>query len=240
MRAYWYIRVSGKGQVDGDGPDRQREAIKVFCEQHGLVFAGEFFEAGVSGTKEGMDRPQFAEMIETVDARNQQGLTPIRVIVVERMDRLARDLMVSEMLLRECRTRGIKVYSVDQGQLIDMATDAGDPTRKLIRQILGALAEWEKSALVKKLHSARQRVKAQTGRCEGIKPYGTFPGEIHTLRVMKTLRASHLTFDRIAIMLNEQGLYTRSKKPWTRAAVFSVLKNNQQKEKTCAEHTHNS
>jgi len=36
------------------------------------------------------------------------------------MDRLARCLMTQEFLLAECRKRGLKVYSADQGQLIDM------------------------------------------------------------------------------------------------------------------------
>jgi len=53
--------------------------------------------------------------------------------------------MTQEFLLAECRKRGLKVYSADQGQLIDMAENGGDPTRVLIRQILGALAQWEKN-----------------------------------------------------------------------------------------------
>lgn len=214
--------MSGKGQLDGDGPKRQRDAIKIFCETHSLNFLREFFEQGVSGTKEGMDRPAFGEMIETIDSHS--GL--VKVIVVERLDRLARDLMVSEMLLRECRSRGIKVFAVDQGALIDMATNGDDPTRKLIRQLLGALAEWEKSMLVKKLGAARARIRKAKGKCEGIKSYGELPGEIHTLRVMRSLRESNIAYHVVAAMLNEQHLFNRSNNPWTKFSVFQTLKNH--------------
>ncbi len=241
MKAYYYIRVSGRGQLDGDGPDRQRDAIRAFCEQHKIEFGGEFFEQAVSGAREGMDRPQFAELISTISTHEASGLDPIKVIVVERMDRLARDLMVSEMLLRECRMRGIKVFSADQGMLIDMATDGADPTRKLIRQIIGALAEWEKNMLVKKLRSARERKKRITGeQVEGKRAYGFFPGEAHTLRVMKTLRASNLTLQRVADMLNDQQLHNRKGQPWTAPQIYSILNNNQRKETSCEAHTLNT
>ena len=55
MNVISYIRVSGKSQIDGDGPDRQRLAVSAFCEAHGLSHLREFFDEGVSGTE--MDRP---------------------------------------------------------------------------------------------------------------------------------------------------------------------------------------
>jgi DNA invertase Pin-like site-specific DNA recombinase len=47
----------------------------------------------------------------------------------------------------------------------DLCSD--DPTRTLMRQVLGAFFEYERSMIVSKLRSARQRMKARTGRCEG-------------------------------------------------------------------------
>jgi len=51
-----------------------------------------------------------------------------------------------------------------------------DPTRKLMRQILGAFAEYQKSLIVAKLRGARQRTKAKKGICEGRKPFGYYVG----------------------------------------------------------------
>ncbi len=224
--AYHYIRVSGRGQVDGDGPDRQRDAIKQFCEAHGLAFAGEFFDEAVSGTKEGMDRPAFSKMLIEADIQRA-------VIVVERMDRLARDLLVSEMLLRECRTRGIKVFCADQGQLIDIASDEGDPTRKLIRQVLAAVAEWGKSELVRKLRHARERVKRERGRCEGTIPYGELPGETRILAlIIQFHRNRQWSVNQIAEALNLHGFRTRRGSLWDYKNVYRAILNfNRKKDK---------
>lgn len=226
VKAFVYIRVSSKGQIEGDGPERQRTAINTFRAAHGLEFAGEFFEQGVSGTVEGMDRPAFSEMISYARDRD------IKVIVVERMDRLARDLMVQEFLLAECRRVGISVFSVDQGALVDMASNGGDPTRILIRQILGALAQWEKSALVNKLRSARQRVKAQTGKCEGGKLFGHLKDRPEEKKIADMILKFHSSMDmrlpstqkECCAALNEMGYKTRKGQKWSPRNVLRLCK----------------
>jgi DNA invertase Pin-like site-specific DNA recombinase len=45
------------------------------------------------------------------------------------------------------------------------------PTSKLIRQILGAVAEFDKAMTVAKLKGARNRVRRRAGKCEGRKSY---------------------------------------------------------------------
>ena len=172
MKACDYIRVSARNQVMKDGPERQREACRMFREQFDLELSHELFERAVSGHREGMDRPQFRKFIDEYDQAVANSLTPIGVIIVERLDRLARELRVQEIMLSECRKRGIKVFACDQGQLIDQATDDCDPTRVLMRQMLGAISQWQKAELVYKMRAARDRIRAAKGRCEGPLPYG--------------------------------------------------------------------
>ncbi len=216
-----YIRVSGKGQVEGDGPDRQRDAILKYCEASGFsVPRQEFFEAAVSGTVEAMDRPQFSALLEVVDAAPDSRFR----IVVERLDRLARDLMVSEFLLAECRKRKIEVYAADHPGQVDLASGEIDPTRTLLRQILGALAQWEKTALVMKLRKARDRKRVETGRCEGPRPFGTLPEEADGLRKMAKWHEAGSDYRTIASMANSHGWRTVAGKLWTKNAVYQVLK----------------
>ena len=54
----------------------------------------------------------------------------------------------------------------------DDLTASDDPTRKMMRQIAGAFAEYEKARLVSKLRHARERVRQEKGKCEGRKPHG--------------------------------------------------------------------
>jgi hypothetical protein len=78
--------------------------------------------------------------------------------------------------------------------------------------------------IVAKLRGARERVKAKRGRCEGRKPYGTFEGEKETLGRMHEMRSARLSFDAIAVRLNEEGRKARSKgKPWHGKVVNRIL-----------------
>lgn len=227
MKAAGYLRVSGKSQVEGGGFPRQQSAVQAFCDAHKITLLECVQEEGVSGTVEGLDRPGFSGLLLRDD---------ISAIVVERADRLARDLIVGELLLRECRARDIKVFAADRGTLTDLASDETEPTQTLIRQILGALAQWEKTMLVKKLRASRDRIKATGAQCEGRKPYGSHPGEQFVMAQILDLRkrveedkwgCEHpLSYNRIAGILNEMGMQNRSGKPWKEQNVRTILRNN--------------
>src|SRR5690349_23102280 len=101
----------------------------------------------------------------------------VRVVIIEKLDRLARDLMVQESIIADLRKHSFELVSVAEPDLM-----ANDPTRILVRQMMGAVAEYEKSQIVLKLRGARMRKKAATGRCEGRKPFGFFEGEVEVLK----------------------------------------------------------
>jgi DNA invertase Pin-like site-specific DNA recombinase len=233
MNVFGYIRVSGKGQLDGDGPERQKLAIEDFCRNQKLDLT-QLFQDTISGTIDGMNRPKFTELLYHTEERK------VKAIVVERMDRLARDLMVSEVMLAHCRKRNIQVFSSDQGNIIDMASDGGDPTRVLIRQIIGALSQWEKTNLVQKLRVGRERKKLKSGgKCEGRKKYGDLPGEQTIVDLIVHMRKSEMILKNIAGCLNLEGFKTRFNKKWN---VFSVLHILEREGVTgiCAGHTSNT
>jgi hypothetical protein len=53
----------------------------------------------------------------------------------------------------------------------DDLTDTSDPSRVIMRQIVGSFHEYEKARLVAKLKAARDAKKALTGKCGGRKSY---------------------------------------------------------------------
>ena len=100
---------------------------------------------------------------------------------------------------------------------------ATDPTRILVRQMMGAVAQYEKSQLVLKLRGARLRKRAKEGRCEGRKPFGYFEGEGEALKRIEALRAEGMGFDRIAVKLNEERVPTRTGRPWHGMVINRIL-----------------
>jgi DNA invertase Pin-like site-specific DNA recombinase len=145
----------------------------------------------------------------------------VKLVLVEALHRLARDQVVQELILRDLRKHGFDLIPVMEPDLVE--EDANNPTRRLVRQILGAINEYEKSMIVLKLRGARIRQKAKTGRCEGAKPYGDLPGEKEVIARMRELRASGVGFDRIAAQLNAEGHKPRRGKQWWGLAVNKIL-----------------
>ncbi len=162
-KAYAYLRVSSPEQAkdNKDGFARQKETIMQSAKTHGYRIIKIFEEKGVSGTL--LDRPSLASLLVELEI-NGNG---IKTVFVEKVDRLARDLMVQETIIADFQKSGYCLISALEGA--KLLSD--DPSRKLIRQVFGAIAEYDKSMLVLKLRAARDRKRLKNGKCEGRKGY---------------------------------------------------------------------
>ena len=214
-QAFAYLRVSGRGQVDGDGFPRQLNAIDQYVAANGMRVSKVFREEGISGTKELENRPALQELIAAITSSD------VKVVIIEKLDRLARDLMVQETIIGDLRKRGIELVSVAEP---DLCSD--DPSRKLVRQIFGAISEYEKAMIVLKLRGARQRLKARTGRCEGMKAFGEGRTEKRVVGRILELRTAGLALDKIAEVLNAEDLKPKYGAKWYGSSVSNVLKRN--------------
>ena len=215
-----YIRVSGNGQRFGDGFPRQRDSITRFAKAEGYRLLEEFSDAGVSGTTELDDRPGLAALLDRVESNG------VKIVLIENASRLARDLMVQEVVLSRFRDVGVQVIAADSGT--DLSVADGDPTRTLIRQVLGAVSQFEKSVLVLKLRAARNRVRRVQGWCEGAKAYGDYPGEAATFERIRRLRRKPAKGRRasladVAATLNAEGFRNRAGREWSPRMVWHVL-----------------
>ena len=212
VQAVSYLRVSSVGQVTGDGFPRQREAIQTYAERNGVEVVGEFRDEGVSGTVDHGEREGFKALLERIAGNC------VRLVLIERPDRLARDLLVQETLLASLIRLGVRVVDASGTDL----TDQSDPSRVLIRQVLGAVAQHDRACLVAKLRAARQRKRSATGRCEGRKPFGSRVGEDRGVQRIRQLRSEGLSVRAVAERLNAEGIPSRGGKSWSFGSVGRI------------------
>ena len=157
----------------------------------------------------------------------------VDTVIIERIDRLARDLMVQEAIINDFKKHGFKLLSTCEGDLItgrELMNE--DPTRKLIRQVFGAIAEYDKTMTVLKLRAARERVRARTGKCEGRKAYTEVaPGIIEEIKRLrrKPRKQQRLTYVQVAEELNRQGFLTLTGKAFNGQTVQNVLQRLKRK-----------
>ena len=214
-RAFGYLRVSTAGQIDGDGYDRQRAAIETYAAANQIQIVRFFEELGVSGATEWDDRPAWVELVAS--------LTPqTKTIVIERLDRLARDLGVQEWIVRTLAARKVVIISTTEPDLC-----SNDPTRVLFRQIMGAIAQFDKAMITAKLRSARERMRKRGEKCDGRWPYGydpKFPQEADVLKLIMQWHAEGYSFNEMSIKLNEAHVSTRDSGTWFGATVSRIVK----------------
>lgn len=212
VKAFGYLRVSGKSQLDGDGFPRQKAAINTYAKAHGIRIVDWFEEQAVSGTKDLENRPELQRLMLALHGDG------VRLVLIEKLDRLARDLMVQETIIGDLRKHGFELVSVAEP---DLCSD--DPSRKLVRQVFGAIAEYERAMIVLKLRAARQRMRTRKGKCEGRKQYGEREGEQAIIMRMKKLQAEGLNYSQIADALNADNVPTRANGTWFPATVSRIL-----------------
>jgi DNA invertase Pin-like site-specific DNA recombinase len=214
-----YLRVSSKAQAedDRDGYPRQRQLLHEYADRNGLYVVAEFQDA-LTGATSGEDREGWSALIRFL---HEDGVT---VILVEKLDRLARDLMTQEVIIADLQKNGFTLKSLSDPDLC-----SSDPTRVLMRQILGAFAQYERALI-----SSRTHRKGSAHR-PGQKPFGELAGEEVVLGRMKELRDSGLTFMQVAVALNTERHRPRGRvrggkqqgAEWTETGVAKILRRAQ-------------
>ena len=163
-----YLRTSSATNVDGDSETRQLAAIDSFAKSHGYALVEIFRDQAVSGTDAIDMRPGFRAMLERLLSNG------VRTIIVENASRFSRDLIVQETGYAMLRCRGIDLIAADSPSSF---LDDG-PTATLVRQILGAVAQFEKAMVVAKLRGARDRKRATGVKVEGRPGYAETQPEL--------------------------------------------------------------
>jgi DNA invertase Pin-like site-specific DNA recombinase len=171
----------------------------------------------VSGADHLDTRPGFAELLAYIASNGA------RTVIVETASRFARDLMVQEVGFAKLKALGITLIAADSPQSFLDDT----PTSKLIRQILGAVSEFDKAMVVAKLKGARERKRALTGqKVEGRKSHAGLRPELVTLvRQLRRKRpkGGQRSLREIAAELAQRGIMNERGVPFSAASINSML-----------------
>lgn len=159
QNAVAYFRTSSASGVgdDKDSETRQRESVIRYAEKNNFTIIADFYDKAVSGVDPVASRPAFNEMISYMKENN------IGIILIETANRFARDLVVQITGHDFLKANGITLIPVDAPDHFTNET----PTAVMIRQILGAVSQFEKSCLVDRMRKGADKKRELTGRCEG-------------------------------------------------------------------------
>jgi DNA invertase Pin-like site-specific DNA recombinase len=190
---------------------RQEDAVRACAVARGLEIVHEYYDAAVSGADPVDSRPGFSEMIAYMLGNGA------RTIIVENASRFARDLIVQETGYQMLKTRGIELIAADAPDSFLSDT----PTAALIRQILGAVAQFDKTTLVNKLRGARERKRRATGRCEGRNDWKPAPEA--AVQAARDAHSRGLKLRGISAELAARGFVSGSGKPYGAQSIALMI-----------------
>ena len=144
-RAAIYVRVS----TDKQTVENQVTALRQIAERRGWDVVEQYSDAGISGAKGRDERPGLDQMLKDASRRK------FDVIMAWSIDRVGRSLIDLLGTIQTLEACGVDLY-LDQ-QSIDTTTPAG----KLMFQVCGAFAEFERSMIRQRIHAGLKRAVAQ-------------------------------------------------------------------------------
>ena len=150
-RAAIYVRVS----TDKQTIENQLRELHRIAERRGWEVVKEYRDSGISGAKGREARPDLDAMLKDAQRRR------FDVVMAWAIDRLGRSLIDLLGTIQALEACGVDLY-LDQ-QALDTTTPAG----KLMFQITGAFAEFERSMMRQRINAGLKRAKAagkQLGR----------------------------------------------------------------------------
>lgn len=215
-----YLRVSSASQADDQatGLGRQLDACKTFAAGKGLEIVRVFREVYTGTELKG--RKALRDMIGFLSSSR------VAVVIVENMDRLARENIVGQLLIQDFQRSGVEILTASGTLLSDDSIEG-----KLLRNLMLVVAEYNKELLVMRMLLGRKRKRAKTGQaCEGRPPFvSTAHGAVIVSMALRMANAGD-TRQAIADHLNAQEMWNTKGEPWSLAGITKLIRRNRDRE----------
>ena len=140
-----YLRVS----TDQQTTENQRRVLLEVAERSGWDVIAIFEDQGISGAKGRDQRPGYDALLKAIGRRE------IDMVAAWSVDRLGRSLPDLVAFLSDIQARGCDLY------LHQQALDTSTPTGRMMFQMLGVFAEFERAMISNRVRAGQQRSRAQ-------------------------------------------------------------------------------
>ena len=220
MKVVAYLRVSSADVENGQHLDQQRTAINRWAKANGHKIVQWCVDDGIAGTKGADERPGLADALTALRTHK------VSALVVRELNRLARDVMVQELVLAEAwRDKGVRVFTVTDEV---PRNNPDDPMSQGYREMAGVFAGIERRLIVKRLRDGRKAKADRGGHATGAYPYGQGPlgpieAEQAALARMFALRDGGASTYTVAATLTREGHPTKRGGRWSSASVSRIL-----------------
>jgi site-specific DNA recombinase len=223
VRVATYSRISTDEERQPNSLEAQRVRLDSFVASQPEWRIGRHYEDQFTGTV--IDRPALTRLLR--DAK----LDRFDVLLVYRVDRLARSIRGLAQIIDELDQAGVIFRSATE------PFDTGTPAGRMMVQMLGVFAEFERALIVERITAGLERKAARGGWCGGQRPYGlNIAGDRdHLERNPSEAPLVPVIFDQyvnrqlgssaLASWLNEQGHRTKNGRLWSAGSVITVLRN---------------
>lgn len=147
MRVALYARVS---TLNGQSPDMQLRELQEYCAVRKWTVVGSYVDEGVSGSKE--SRPQLNRLM--ADAHRRR----FDAVLCWKIDRFGRSLKHLVNALADLDAYGVAFVSLKDN--LDLSTPSG----RLMFQIIGAMAEFERALTQERVRAGLRNARANGKR----------------------------------------------------------------------------
>jgi site-specific DNA recombinase len=223
MRVATYTRISTDEDHQPYSLEAQAERLGAYVKsQEDWELTRRFSDQASGATTE---RPELKRALAEARAGR------FDLLLVYRVDRFSRSVRGLAQLLEDLDAAGVAFRSATEP--FDTTTPAG----RMMVQMLGVFAEFERATIVDRVIAGMERKAARGGWCGGSRPFGydVDPQTGYLTPAPTEAPLVPVIFDRyahgrdgaraLAVWLNETGHRTKAGRPWSHTAVLTILRN---------------
>jgi site-specific DNA recombinase len=223
VRVATYRRISTDEEMQPHSLEAQAQRLDAYVQSQEDWQIVRRFEDKASGAT--LERPGLLRAVQEAEAGR------FELLLVYRVDRLARSVRGLAQLLEQLDTAGVAFRSASEP--FDTTSSAG----RMMVQMLGVFAEFERATIVDRVIAGMERKASKGEWTGGARPFGYRPDAEHrhlepepaeapvVRELFERYAKRHEGSATLAAWLTERGYRTKHGKPFNGKAVLTILRN---------------